>query len=427
MTSSLNKRLFIRLLLASMAISVVFAGVVLLYELSRVNDRIVAIAVQESNVFLESLEVDLADQSSNKNTAVADELNRLSRTRKDSPFGHFILSEVYDRDENQIANTNEEGTRAIEELLDSEPHAFPAAGDIWHKKALYKGGIYVQALVPLVETSGNLVGYFEGVYKIAPQIVDEIETALLTTLVMVTAVVLATSLVLYPLILSLNRDLLTRSRLLLNSNLNALEVLGAAIAKRDSETRAHSYRVVIFAVRLAEAVGIGTQAMRRLIKGAFLHDVGKIAISDTILLKPDKLDEAESEIMKSHVLEGIDIIANSEWLREAGEIIRYHHERYDGTGFMEGLQGEDIPLGARIFAIADVFDALTSKRPYKEPYPLEEAVRILEQGRGSHFDPALLDIFLGIVGRLNREIAELETKQGVEAEARALTRQYFTI
>jgi HD-GYP domain-containing protein (c-di-GMP phosphodiesterase class II) len=133
--------------------------------------------------------------------------------------------------------------------------------------------------------------------------------------------------------------------------------------------------------------------MCTLIKGAFLHDVGKIGIPDNVLLKPDKLDDQEFSVMKTHVEKGIDIVKRSSWLRDAISVVGYHHEKYAGGGYPHDLQGGNIPVIARIFAIADVFDALTSERPYKKPLGFEAAMKILDQGRGKHFDPDILDSF----------------------------------
>jgi HD-GYP domain-containing protein (c-di-GMP phosphodiesterase class II) len=184
-----------------------------------------------------------------------------------------------------------------------------------------------------------------------------------------------------------------------------LKVLGSAVAKRDSDTNLHNYRVTIYAVRLAEAIGIKERDMQALIKGSFLHDVGKIAISDNILLKPGKLTNEEFASMKTHVRHGIDIIGHYAWLRDAADVVLHHHEKFDGTGYGDGLKNTSIPLNARIFAIADVFDALTSERPYKKAFSLAAAMDIIHAGNGSHFDPDLLAAFDSIAGQLHAEVS----------------------
>jgi HD-GYP domain-containing protein (c-di-GMP phosphodiesterase class II) len=148
--------------------------------------------------------------------------------------------------------------------------------------------------------------------------------------------------------------------------------------------------------------------MRGLIKGAFIHDVGKIGISDAILLKPGRLDEEEYRVMQTHVGLGVDIVRRASWLRDSVPVVAGHHEKFAGGGYPRGARAEGIPLTARIFAIADVFDALTSERPYKEPLTLEETLKILEQGRGVHFDPELLDAFAAIAPELYEKYAGRE-------------------
>jgi HD-GYP domain-containing protein (c-di-GMP phosphodiesterase class II) len=203
-----------------------------------------------------------------------------------------------------------------------------------------------------------------------------------------------------------------------------MEVLGSAIAKRDSDTNIHNYRVTIYAIRLAEALGEHKAEVRGLIAGAFLHDVGKIGISDNILLKPGRLTEEEFDIMRTHVLLGLDIINKSNWLRGARDVVEYHHERFDGSGYLRGLKGEEIPLNARIFAVVDVFDALTSRRPYKEPFGFEEAMAILHRDRGSHFDPDVVDAMEGIAREMHQAIS-LASEEEVEAELNRLLQKHF--
>jgi HD-GYP domain-containing protein (c-di-GMP phosphodiesterase class II) len=177
-------------------------------------------------------------------------------------------------------------------------------------------------------------------------------------------------------------------------------------------------------VRLAEAVGLDEATIRSLMKGAFLHDVGKIGITDAILLKPGRLTEAEFAEMKKHVSHGQDIISGSPWLQDAKPVVGGHHEKYDGTGYGNRLQGSDIAVIARIFAIADVFDALTSRRPYKEPLGYEETMEILLEGRTRHFDPDLIDTFLRIARPLYEAYSNRDDAKPREDVA-ALVRRYF--
>jgi HD-GYP domain-containing protein (c-di-GMP phosphodiesterase class II) len=163
--------------------------------------------------------------------------------------------------------------------------------------------------------------------------------------------------------------------------------------------------------------------MRGLIKGSFIHDVGKIGIPDAILLKPGRLDEEEYRVMQTHVELGADIVRRASWLRDSVPVVAAHHEKFGG-GYPSGARAQDIPLTARIFAIADVFDALTSERPYKKPLALDETLKILEQGRGVHFDPEL-DAFAAISSGLHGKYAGREGVD-LQQELVAVVDRYFS-
>lgn len=206
------------------------------------------------------------------------------------------------------------------------------------------------------------------------------------------------------LLLGLERDLV-------ESNLHMIRALGGAIAERDTGTNDHNYRVTIYAVRLAEAIPLARDTVRSLIKGAFLHDIGKIGIPDAILVKPSGLTEREREIIKSHVERGANIVGVVSWLADAMDVIRYHHERWDGTGYIQGLRGVSIPITARVFAVGDVFDALTSSRPYKEPYHFAQAREMIQRGAGTQFDPDVVGVFTAIATDVYREAHEADPRQ----------------
>jgi putative nucleotidyltransferase with HDIG domain len=237
-------------------------------------------------------------------------------------------------------------------------------------------------------------------------------------------IVFITALLIYPFITSLLGRLSGLTTRLLDANLETISVLGSAIAKRDSDTDAHNFRVTVYSARIAEQMGLDSETMRTLIKGAFLHDVGKIGIRDNVLLKPGKLTDDEYKVMKRHVNHGLDIVERSDWLDDAREVVGSHHEKFDGTGYDRGLKGEEIPVTARIFAIADVFDAVASKRPYKEPYSFDETMEILEAGRGTHFDPRMLDAFSEIARPLYDKFANSDVEVP-RAELTEIVRRYF--
>jgi HD-GYP domain-containing protein (c-di-GMP phosphodiesterase class II) len=223
--------------------------------------------------------------------------------------------------------------------------------------------------------------------------------------------------VLYPVVVRLSKDNERKAREVLDSHISMMEALGRAIAKRDSDTGAHNYRVAWIAARIAERMNLSGSAMQALIAGSFLHDVGKIGIPDAILLKPGKLDDAEFVIMRTHVDQGEAIVTGMGWLDGANEVVAAHHEKWDGSGYPRKLFGEAIPLAARIFAVADVFDALCSKRPYKEPIGFDAAMAILEKDTGSHFDPSVIVVFRAMAKDIFDRLAnssESNTRQLLE-------------
>jgi HD-GYP domain-containing protein (c-di-GMP phosphodiesterase class II) len=241
---------------------------------------------------------------------------------------------------------------------------------------------------------------------------------------MVAGIVLLTTIILYPSINTLLRRVSGLSADLLHANMEILSVLGSAVAKRDNDTDIHSYRVTIYAVRLAEELGLPENEIRALIKGAFLHDVGKIGIRDSILLKPSNLTSEEFKEMTEHVRHGMDIVSGSVWLRDAAQVVGSHHEKYDGTGYLEKRNNGDIPKVARIFTIADVFDALSSKRPYKDAMSYEETLNILIGGKGSHFDPEIMDVFLKIAPVLYETYANRDDDKPRE-DLKQINSRYF--
>jgi putative nucleotidyltransferase with HDIG domain len=177
---------------------------------------------------------------------------------------------------------------------------------------------------------------------------------------------------------------------------DTLRALGAAIDLRDSPTAGHSQRVALYSLKIAAELGLREQELRTLSMGASLHDIGKLAIPDSILLKPGPLSEEEWRIMRSHVQIGYDLVKQIPFLAEAAEIVLGHHERYDGTGYLRGLKGIEAPLGARIFAVADTVDAMTSDRPYRSALTFKEAFEEIRRGSGIRYDPQVSGSFLRI-------------------------------
>ena len=183
------------------------------------------------------------------------------------------------------------------------------------------------------------------------------------------------------------------------TRLKLVQQLGRAGEYRDNETGTHVIRMAHYSALLAEAIGYDPEFIELLFLAAPLHDIGKISIPDSILLKPGKLTPEEWEIMKTHAEAGALIIGDTNGVQlfdMAVNIARYHHEKWDGSGYPEGLSGNDIPIEARMCALADVFDALVSERPYKKAWSLDEAMSFIAEGAGHHFDPDLAEKFIAL-------------------------------
>jgi cyclic di-GMP phosphodiesterase len=170
-----------------------------------------------------------------------------------------------------------------------------------------------------------------------------------------------------------------------------------AMDLRDRETEGHSRRVAELSIKLALAMGMSDEEIVHLRHGALLHDMGKIGIPDSILHKPERLTEEEWAIMGQHPKIAYDMLNSIEYLRDALEIPYFHHEKWDGTGYPQGLKGVQIPLAARIFAVADVWDALTSNRPYRSAWPREQALVYIREQSGKHFDPQVVELFFKVI------------------------------
>lgn len=178
----------------------------------------------------------------------------------------------------------------------------------------------------------------------------------------------------------------------------ALQFFVQALGIRDQETKGHSERVTDMTVKLARALGIAEIEIIHIRRGALIHDIGKVGVPDSLLLKAGTLDEDETVRMRQHPRIGYDLLVTNEWMRHILDIPYCHHERWDGLGYPRGLKGEEIPMAARIFSVVDNFDALTSDRPYRSAWSRENALSYIRDQRGKMFDPAVVEVFLRMMG-----------------------------
>jgi len=230
-----------------------------------------------------------------------------------------------------------------------------------------------------------------------------------------------THLALYDQSRELERMVAQRTSELVATRQQIIRRLGRAAEFRDNETGNHVVRISHISRLIAQQAGLGPQAVQLLFQTAALHDVGKIGVPDHILLKPGPLDEAERELVRRHPQIGADIIGkhDNEVLSAARTIALTHHERWDGTGYPQGLKGEQIPVFGRIVAIADVFDALMNKRPYKSAFSASQSLAILAEERGKAFDPELLDCFFQAQFEVLRIMDLYSDERGAVADAAA--------
>jgi putative nucleotidyltransferase with HDIG domain len=180
------------------------------------------------------------------------------------------------------------------------------------------------------------------------------------------------------------------------SYMATVRALCNAVEARDAYTGKHAERVAAYGMEIAHALDAPFADDPEVEFGFLLHDVGKVAVPDAILFKPEPLTPGERVLMEQHPIVGWEILREIEFLGEAKLVVRHHHERWDGTGYPDGLVGEGIPLAARVFAVADALDAVTTLRPYRQPSPMNEAREIIRESAGTHFDPAVATAFLDV-------------------------------
>jgi len=418
------RTLIFRILITAIIVSLLLVMVVRFIELENNNAEIQQLTSEAVEVINSSVIIylDAPDAYGLQST-----LDNIKKSNFKHPGGSFVYYEIYDQEKKLLGKSENAEYKYIDKVKSELGKVTRITNadelPVYSRKRI-DDGYYVGVVLPLYNSDKRVKAFVAGVYAVSEKSVANFEKRLRRSFILVLIIVAITSVVLYPVILQLTKRLANFSTELLNANLEMLETLGGAIAKRDSDTNAHNYRVTIIAVRLAEKLSLKSSQIQGLIKGAFLHDVGKIGIRDDVLLKPGKLDENEFSIMKKHVDHGVDIVKNSDWLTDAVEVVAFHHEKYDGSGYPYGKSLSDIPVNARIFAIADVFDALTSRRPYKEPFPFDKTMEIIRDSKGTHFDTEYVEAFELIAEQLYKHLSGRED-EGLRQEVLGITEKYF--
>jgi len=351
-------------------------------------------------------------------------VDRARETARLLTGGFFDIAEIYDAQGRKLAEHATDRGEQVEPELTGHP--IPRGQQANYESLRLNDGTWVLRVFVPVSRDGRSsdagpVGFVEGVRVVPDWQRDQLRGDAIGAASLAALAAILCGLVIYPIVMHLSRDNERKAQQVLESHVAMMEALGRAIAKRDSDTGAHNYRVAWLAARLGETMGLAGETMRALIIGSFLHDVGKIGIPDRILLKPGRLDDDEMSVMRTHVTLGEDIVSGIPWLAAAAQVVACHHEKWDGSGYPRRAAGEAIPLVARIFAVADVFDALCSQRPYKTPMPPAMALSIIERDTGTHFDPQVVRMFIPIAPTLHAQLDGLD-----EAACRALLHERIT-
>jgi HD-GYP domain-containing protein (c-di-GMP phosphodiesterase class II) len=419
--NSFNKRTAIRIAAVSVLLASIASPASWYVAREAEEEGIVALAIEESGRLLRHYDaIDMTGPDAAAHAASA---------AKTISGGLFDIAEIYSGDGGKLAESLTKDGEEVETVLPK--HGAPSYTAASYESIELPGGRWaLRVFVPLrssaTDTNGPITGYFEGVRIVPAWQRDHIFASALNVALMVCLASLLCGAVIYPVVVRLSADNERKAREVLDSHISMMEALGRAIAKRDSDTGVHNYRVAWIAACIAESMGLKGGDMQALIAGSFLHDVGKIGVPDAILLKPGKLDDAEMATMRTHVEQGEQIVTGMGWLDGANAVVAAHHEKWDGSGYPRKLIGEETPLAARIFAVADVFDALCSKRPYKEPMSFDAAMAILVKDTGSHFDPSVIAVFRTMALEIFSRLAG-----STEADARQLledrVRHHFEI
>lgn len=278
-----------RILLAVLLLGAALGALEYWFEIERVDEEVVRLAKQEAHSFVDRFV---------ERGALYDDLASVEADARHVLLDHFPVVEFYDLEQRKLLEVVAPDREWVEEKLKGRRHGFPSDNRPIYHRIDVDGQTFIQVVIPLQQ------GFFEGVFHVDEATLAEVRQAIYRAVVTVVLCVLITGLVLLPLLLGLNRELVRTSREILAGNIELMEVLGSAIAKRDSDTNAHNYRVTLYSIELARRAGLPDAQMRSLIAGAFLHDVGKIGIPDAILLKPGRLEPEEFEVMKEHVALG---------------------------------------------------------------------------------------------------------------------------
>jgi len=419
MKKEIHLRLIKRIVTLSVLALFLCVGGTLYLELRQLDQTLLTYCQKESEFFKSLYISAMEDPDENSLAKLKDSVDYgIERTS-------FIQIELLDEKKASIVTITAPGTEAARQKFADSGRTLIPSDHADGVRLISNKRVYFKVILPILTNQHMLVGYISGLYQVSLNDTRKIISRFILTSGIVAATVLVCSLLFYFGFLLLNNRIIRAAGNLSKTNIFLLKKLGTALAKSDTMDPAHNFRVVYYAIKLAEQAGLNREEMRGLINGSFLHDLEMLPIPSTVLLKADDLSEEEFAEVKKHPKSGYASIKKMSWLRNGGEIIRHHHEKYDGSGYPAGIKHEKIPLMARVFSIADAFDALTSERPYRDASQLDDALEALEQDSGIHFDPVLLSSFVQIAPHLYQRISALDSLE-LEKELDRTLKKYIT-
>ncbi|MCG6930792.1 MAG: HD domain-containing protein [Desulfofustis sp.] len=386
-------------------------GLALFLEYRRIEPALLDAAEKEARLFVPQL---LAQDAGPPESADA------------LAYTSFIAVRLYGENGAVLLDKARPGGDEITRLFSSRGISLQPSGDrigtwIYRDKRLY-----LYSMIPVAGLQDDdIIGHVETIYRSSLQDITALLRRLGLSCLIGAGGVILCALLMYPALVLFHNRLIRNSSELNRANTFLLKHLGSALAKADVADPGHSHRVLIYGVRLAENQKLSRPQIRHFIHGAFLHDIGMLDLHSQTVLRRGPLTPEERSAMQEHPKKGAALIKPCRWLKQSRDIIRCHHENYDGSGYPAGLSHEQIPFSARIFAIVDAFDALTTKRPYRDPLDVDKAVERLESKSGTQFDPVLLAAFIEIAPKLREVVSNLEGK-ALERELSGVLKKYIS-
>lgn len=427
---SIYRLIIKRLFWVSTLIAVLFSVVSYYHSKQMVYDAVVHVSsAQITFIKGKLLEYIKTHPEKNINSALQSAISYSPATELHIKEGEFVYVVLYDEKFEKIAIHEHKGIQdkeTIENYIfnNIKGHTPHNLSETEFQSTTINGKNYIEIHDTVLTDHEGAVISLRALFALSDLADQSIRNFTLKNILLVIFIVGGTTLFLFPVVTMFFQRIANYSCRLLTAHIQTMQALGEAIAKRDIDTSYHNYRVTLYSVILAEYIGFPQEKMKSLIKGSFLHDVGKIGIRDDILLTNKRFSPEQRDIMKSHVTLGIDIISRSNWLQDAADIVAHHHEKFDGSGYPANLKGKTIPEGARIFAIVDIFDALTSRRPYKEPLSYADTISCMEKDFDGHFDPEIFKNFIKIAEELYSEYAGREDEL-VKEQFEGIINKYF--